>query len=177
MLIIRLQRMGKKKYPTYRMIISEKTKDTHGTYLEQLGTFNPHLKENQLNVDASKIKEYIAKGAQMSETVNNLLITNKIIEGKKAKSVFLSKKRKVKLEEKDKAKVEAAAKAKADAEAKAKAEAEAKAAAEEAAKAEAEAAKAAAEAPAPVAEEPKAEEAPAEATPIEAVPSTEEPAA
>ncbi len=189
MLIIRLQRVGKKKFPTYRIIISEKTKDTQGTYLEKLGTFNPHIKENQLNIDAEKVKYWISKGAQMSETVNNLLVENKIIEGKKAKSVYLSKKRKSKLEEKDKAKVEAAAKNKAEAEAKAKAEEEAKAAAEEAVKVEAEIptvqeespsevvveekSETEIQAPAAVVEEPKAEPAPAE----ESVPAVDAPPA
>jgi len=147
MLIIRLQRVGKKKFPTYRLVISEKTKDTQGVYLEELGNFNPHVKENQLVAKVDRIKYWISKGAQMSATINNLFVANKIVEGKKQKSVFLSKKRKAKLEEKNKAKVEADAKAKADAEAKKAAEeaakAEAKVAAEAAAKAEAEAAEAA----------------------------------
>lgn len=150
MLIIRLQRVGKKKFPTYRLVISEKTRDTQGVYLEELGNFNPHVKENQLVAKVDRIKYWISKGAQMSATINNLFIANKIIEGKKKKSVYLSKRRKTKLEEKNKAKVEADAKVKADAEAKKAAEfaakAEAEAAAAEAKKAEAESAKAEAEA-------------------------------
>lgn len=165
MLIIRLQRVGKKKFPTYRLVISEKTKDTQGFYLEELGNFNPHIKENQLVAKVDRIKYWISKGAQMSATINNLFIANKIIEGKKKKSVFLSKRRKTKLEEKNKAKVEADAKAKADAEAKKAAEfaakAEAEAAAAEAKKAEAESAKAEAEAATAEAEQAKAS-APAE---------------
>lgn len=111
MLIIRLQRVGKKKFPTYRLIISEKTKDTQGTYLELLGNFNPHLKGDQLNVNVERVKYWISKGAQMSNTVNNLLIVNKIIEGKKQKAVRLTKKRQVKIDEKNKVKAEASAKA------------------------------------------------------------------
>lgn len=111
MLIIRLQRVGKKKFPTYRVIISEKTKDTWGDYLELLGNFNPHVKENQLNIDAERVKYWISKGAQMSDTISNLLVANKIIEAKKRKSVYLTKRRKTKIEEKNKVKAEAAAKA------------------------------------------------------------------
>jgi len=142
MLTIRLQRVGKKKVPTYRLIISEKTRDTFGTYLEELGTFNPHLKENQINVNAERIKYWISKGAQMSATVSNLLISNNIIEGKKRKSVYLSDDRRKKMAEKDKAKTDAVEKEKAASAAKAEAEKVAAEAEAEKAKAEAEAAKA-----------------------------------
>ena len=147
MLIIRLQRLGKKKFPTYRLVISEKTKDTQGTYLEELGNFNPHAKENQLVAKIDRIKYWISKGAQMSDTINNLFIANGIVEGKKKKSVYLSKKRQTKIADKKKTKEEAEAKAKADAAAAAEAEAKARAEAAEAEKAKAEAeAKARAEA-------------------------------
>lgn len=152
MLMIRLQRVGKTKNASYRLIISEKARDTQGTYLEKLGTFDPHAKENGLIVDTDRVKYWLSKGAQTSATIHNLFVKAGILTDAKKKVVFISKERKVKLGAKDKAKQEAAVKAKADAEAKAVAEAEAKAAAKEAAKAEAEAkaaeAKAAAEKPA-----------------------------
>lgn len=138
MLTIRLQRLGKKKFPTYRLVISEKARDTQGIYLENLGTFDPHAKENQFKPAAERIKYWISKGAQTSDTIHNLLIAANIIEGKKRKAVFLSKKRKTKIGEKkvvaDKAKADKAAaeeKALADKkEAEEKATAEAKAASE-----------------------------------------------
>jgi len=173
MLIIRLQRVGKKKFPTYRLIISEKTKDTWGNYLEELGSFNPHSKENQLVAKADRIKFWLSKGAQMSDTINNLLLANNIIEGKKKKSVYLSQKRQTKITEKNKAKVDAEAKAKEDAAAKAAAEQTAKAEAEEAAKAAtAVEAEKVVEAPAAVVEAPAEA---VEATVAEA-PKAEEPA-
>lgn len=110
MLTIRLQRMGKKKYPTYRLVISEKARDTQGRYLENLGTFDPHDKEKGFVPKTERIQYWISQGATTSATVNNLFLKNKIIEGKKVKSVFLSKKRKAKLEEKQKVKAEKAAK-------------------------------------------------------------------
>ncbi len=130
MLMIRLQRVGKTKAPTYRLIISEKARDTKGTYLEKLGTFDPHAKENGLIADTERIKYWLGKGAQTSATIHNLFVKAGILTAPKKKVVFLSKERKVKLGEKDKAKTEAAAKARADAEAKVKAEADAKAEAE-----------------------------------------------
>lgn len=114
MLTIRLKRIGKKKLPTYRFIISEKTKDTWGTSLEELGSYDPHSKGKQLSAKVDRIKYWISKGAQLSETVNNLLISARIIEGKKKKSVYLSKKRKAKLEEETKQKAEADAKKQAE---------------------------------------------------------------
>lgn len=103
MLAIRLQRIGKKKFATYRIVVSEKARDTQGDHLEQVGTFNPHAKENQFLPIVDRVKFWISKGAVPSETVHNLLVTNKMIEGKKKKSVFISKKRAAKLAEKKKA--------------------------------------------------------------------------
>jgi len=110
MLTIRLQRVGKKKVAAYRLIVSEKARDTQDRYLELLGTYNPHVKENQFKPLVERIQYWISKGAQTSPTVHNLLVSAKVIKGKKEKSVFLSKKRHAKIAEKSKAgKVEAPA--------------------------------------------------------------------
>lgn len=81
MLTIRLSRVGKKKKPMYRLIISEKAKDPYGRALEILGSYNPFTKDLQIKTD--RVKHWLSKGSQMSATVNNLLIEKKIIEGKK----------------------------------------------------------------------------------------------
>ena len=75
----------------YRLVISEKTKDPYGRALEILGTYNPFSKEVKVKED--RIKHWLSKGAGMSATVNNLLINNKIIEGKKEKSFYPKKKK------------------------------------------------------------------------------------
>lgn len=103
MLAIRLQRIGKNKFATYRLIVSEKSKDTWGTYLEQVGTFNPHLKENQLLANAERIQFWLSKGAQPSPTLHNLFLKAGLVKGKTKKSVFISKARAAKLAEKKKA--------------------------------------------------------------------------
>lgn len=102
MLAIRLQRVGKKKLATYKIVISEKARDTQDRYLEQLGTFNPHAKENQFLPNKERIEYWISKGAEPSPTISNLLISAGILKGKKVKSVFLSKKRHAKIDEKKK---------------------------------------------------------------------------
>jgi len=111
MLTIRLQRVGKTKKPTYRLIISEKARDTQDRYLELLGSYNPHDKANGVALKAERINYWLGQGAQTSDTVNNLLVKQGIVKGKAVRAVFLSDKRKKKIEEK-KATV-AAAKAKA----------------------------------------------------------------
>jgi small subunit ribosomal protein S16 len=97
MLTLRLQRIGKNKFATYRLIVSEKARDTQGVYLEQLGTFNPHDKVQQFKPIADRVTYWISKGAQASGTVHNLLVKEGLLKDKKVKSVFLSKKRKTKV--------------------------------------------------------------------------------
>lgn len=169
MLMIRLQRIGKRKQPSYRFIISEKTRDTQAGSLEILGEYNPVLKEKLVNLKEDRIRYWLSKGAQASDTVHNILVKAGIVEGKKRDVVTISKKREKKLDAKKAADVEkkAAAEAKKVAEeaAKKQAEEEAKAAKKAAAEAEAQAAAEAAAAPAADATPevaPVAEEAPAE---------------
>lgn len=95
MLTIRLQRIGKNKRPSYRVIISEKARDTHARSLEILGSYNPLAKE--FAVDAERVKYWISKGSQMSDTIHNLFLKNGIIEGKKKMSVSVTKKRQTKI--------------------------------------------------------------------------------
>ena len=84
MLTIRLTRVGKKKQPSYRIVVQEKKHDPWGTSLEILGNYNPRTKA--LVAKADRIKHWIALGAKPSATVNNLFITNKLIEGEKMKN-------------------------------------------------------------------------------------------
>jgi len=84
MLTIRLSRVGQKNKPMYRLVISEKGRDPYGRALEILGSYNPHTKELQAKAD--RIKYWISQGSGMSDSVNNLLIEKKIIEGAKVKA-------------------------------------------------------------------------------------------
>lgn len=89
MLTIRMARIGKKKQPTYRLIINEKTKDTRGDYLESLGIYNPRTKQIQLETE--RITYWLSKGATASPTVHNLLIDQKIITGAKRSNTTLKR--------------------------------------------------------------------------------------
>jgi small subunit ribosomal protein S16 len=97
MLKLRLARVGKKKKPVYRLVVSEHTKDMYGNHLEILGQYNPHTKEAVLKND--RIEHWMKVGAQPSDTVKNLLVKEGLMEnGQKAKAVRITKKRKAKME-------------------------------------------------------------------------------
>lgn len=98
--MLRLQRIGKTKSPSYRFIVSEKHKDTQAGSLEILGQYDPTKNPKIINLKEDRIKHWLAVGAQPSNTVNNLLVNAGIITGSKKKSVSISKKRRIKLNEK-----------------------------------------------------------------------------
>lgn len=100
MLTIRLSRVGKTKQPEYRLIVSEKSKDPWGTCLETLGTYNPRREPPAIAFKTDRITYWISKGAQTSDTVRNLLIDQKVLEGAKRKKVKLSTRRKEKMAKK-----------------------------------------------------------------------------
>lgn len=77
-----MQRGGRIKVPTYRIIVAEHTSSPKaGTNVEVVGTYNPKLKVPVLNAD--RIKYWISVGAKPSDTVHNMLISQKIITGTK----------------------------------------------------------------------------------------------
>ena len=84
MLVIRLTRTGKKNQPSYRVVVTEKTNSVKGKFLEILGHYTPRLKQNSL--DGERIKYWISKGAQVSDTVHNLLVNEKVIVAAKVKA-------------------------------------------------------------------------------------------
>ena len=82
MLMIRFQRTGRTNDPSFRIVLLEKERAAKdGNITEQLGTYNPRSKA--LTLDGEKVKYWISKGAQPTDSIRNLLINQKIIEGKK----------------------------------------------------------------------------------------------
>jgi len=94
MLAIRLQRIGKKNKPSYRLVVSDKKKDLYGRHNEILGSYDPTSNPKKISLKAERIKHWISVGAQPSPTVHNLLISNNVIEGKKVKAWTPKKKEK-----------------------------------------------------------------------------------
>jgi len=100
MLMIRLQRVGRKHEPTFRVVLVDSKRSTKsGQALEVLGNHDTRKAKNNSNVDAERVKYWISKGAQLSDTMRNLLLTKKIITGKKVNA--LPKKRPIKPEVKE----------------------------------------------------------------------------
>lgn len=82
MLVIRLMRTGKKNQPFFRFVVTEKKNpSTAGRTTEILGFYNPLTKEKKINTD--RVKYWLSVGAKPSDTVFNVLVSEKIIEGKK----------------------------------------------------------------------------------------------
>ena len=70
---IRLTRVGATKQPTYRVVVADGRNARDGRSLETLGHYNPRTEPVEFAVDADKVKAWIAKGAQPSDTVARLL--------------------------------------------------------------------------------------------------------
>jgi small subunit ribosomal protein S16 len=82
MLTIRLSRVGRKNDPSFRVIVVEsKRKPQPGKYVEMVGSYNP--KTSHVDLKADRIKHWMSMGATVSDTVHNLLVSNKIIDAKK----------------------------------------------------------------------------------------------
>jgi small subunit ribosomal protein S16 len=84
MLIIRLQRVGKKNQPSYRIVLAENTAPVKGKFIEILGNYNPRLKTKAFKKD--RILFWLSKGAKASPTVHNLLVSEQIVAGPKVKA-------------------------------------------------------------------------------------------
>jgi small subunit ribosomal protein S16 len=81
MLMIRLQRVGRKNDPSFRVVVTDsKNGPQSGKFLEVLGSYNARFGKPQLNAD--RIKHWLAMGAGISDTVHNMLVKFKVVAGK-----------------------------------------------------------------------------------------------
>lgn len=78
MLKLRLKRTGRKRSPSYRLVIMENTTRRDGRPIEEVGYYNPITKQSRL--EAEKIKKWLDCGAQPTETVTTLLKKAEIIK-------------------------------------------------------------------------------------------------
>lgn len=82
MLRIRFQRIGRTNDPSFRIVLLEKARAAKtGGITELLGTYNP--KSKALTLNEERVKEWISKGAQPTDSIHNLLVSKGVIEGKK----------------------------------------------------------------------------------------------
>ena len=73
MLAIKLMRTGAKKRPSYRIIVKEKQSKRDGAYLENLGTYNPTREPAEIRLDMDRVRYWLGKGAQPTDTVSQLI--------------------------------------------------------------------------------------------------------
>ena len=70
---IRLRRMGAKKAPFYRVVVADSRSPRDGRFIEELGYYDPTKEPTVFNVDNDKVKQWMANGAQPTDTVRALL--------------------------------------------------------------------------------------------------------
>jgi len=77
---IRLTRMGDKKSPFYRIVVTDSRKARDGAYIEKLGTFNPLTDPAEIKLDVEQTKKWLSNGAQPTETARTILVREGILE-------------------------------------------------------------------------------------------------
>ena len=86
---IRLKRMGSKRNPFYRIVVADSRSPRDGRFIETVGTYNPVTNPAEVTIKEDLVLDWLAKGAQPSDTVRNILSKEGVIkefaESKKAK--------------------------------------------------------------------------------------------
>ncbi|MGM0534251.1 MAG: 30S ribosomal protein S16 [Campylobacterota bacterium] len=72
MTVIRLTRMGRRKQPVYRVIVTDNRKRRDGSWIEQIGTYNPAKEQKEVRIDEERLNYWLGVGAKMSDTVKRL---------------------------------------------------------------------------------------------------------
>ena len=80
MLRIRLRRTGKKKQPSYRVVVADQRAPRDGAVVEVLGHYNPRTEPKTLVLKEERVKYWLARGAQPSDTVHRLLAKEGLID-------------------------------------------------------------------------------------------------
>ena len=73
---IRLRRMGARNNPFYRVVVADSRSPRDGRFIEEIGYYDPKSNPAVVKIDQEKAKDWIAKGAQPTDTVKRLLKNN-----------------------------------------------------------------------------------------------------
>ncbi len=73
MLRIRLRRVGAKKHPSYRIVVADSRAPRDGSFVDQVGHYDPMTDPPTIVLDDEKVKDWISKGAQPSDPVQRIL--------------------------------------------------------------------------------------------------------
>jgi small subunit ribosomal protein S16 len=91
MLIIRLQRTGKKNAADFRIVLAQKTSSAAKKFVEVLGSYNPRSKGFMIK-DEERLKYWIAQHVEISPTMHNLLVGKNLLDAKKVRAFNTPKK-------------------------------------------------------------------------------------
>ena len=90
MLTIRLKRVGRKHDPSFRIVVTDSRRGPKsGNYIEMLGSYNPRSNNPQIN--AERVSHWLLTGAQVSTTVHNIFVDQKLVQGSKRAPVRKAK--------------------------------------------------------------------------------------
>ena len=78
---IRLTRVGSKKNPVYRVVVADSRSPRDGKFIDIVGRYNPQTEPSLIEIDEAKAREWLAKGAQPTESVAKLLKIKNISVG------------------------------------------------------------------------------------------------
>jgi len=70
---IRLARVGSKKNPIYRVVVADARSPRDGRFIEIVGRYNPQTNPSTIDLDGDKIRDWVSKGAQPSDSVKRLM--------------------------------------------------------------------------------------------------------
>lgn len=76
---MRLRRMGAKKSHFYRIVVADSRYPRDGRFIEEVGYYNPSNEKPEIKIDVEKAKQWIANGAQPTDTVKSLLKKNGVL--------------------------------------------------------------------------------------------------
>lgn len=85
MLKIRLRRMGRKRQPSYRIVVAESSSPRDGRFVETIGIYNPKSQPMTLRVNEERARYWLNSGAKPTETVESLLVRTGVMEGRISK--------------------------------------------------------------------------------------------
>lgn len=91
MLKIRLSRVGRKNLATYRIVVANQRDKRNGQSLEIIGTYDPKTKPSTVVLNKEKAKEWLAKGAQPSDTVKSIFVKQNLLPKTKSVKKFAEK--------------------------------------------------------------------------------------
>jgi small subunit ribosomal protein S16 len=80
---IRLTRVGAKKQPSYRLVVADSRAARDGRAIDTIGHYNPRTDPIELRIDEAKARDWLAKGAQPSDTVLRLFKQAGVVDGGK----------------------------------------------------------------------------------------------